>query len=143
MNQIEKQIDSIIAKLKTYDELKPLHFVREYGSHSVEMPITGLVAVVSVTDTALSKEYIGGYLNSSVKGEQFSAKVEMSVYAPATENGSGLSEITSQLVSLLKKADSQQIIVETSASPIAFDPDMNAIYRNVDFVIEFCLCEEA
>lgn len=71
MNQIEKQVDSIIVRLKTIEELKPLKFVREYGPHNAEMPVVGLVAVVSVTDTALSKSYIGGYMSSSVKGEQF------------------------------------------------------------------------
>ena len=64
------------------------------------------------------------------------------MYAPATENGSGLSEVVSELLAGLKKADSQKIIVEADVSPIAFDPDMNAIYRIVHFGIEFCLCEE-
>ena len=143
MNQIEKQVDSIIVRLKTIEELKPLKFVREYGPHNAEMPVVGLVAVVSVTDTALSKSYIGGYMSSSVKGEQFLARVEIRIYAPATENGNGLSEITSELLQGLKKADTQQIIVEANASPIAFDADMNAIYRTVEFSLEFCLCEEA
>lgn len=143
MNQIEKQVDSIIVRLKTIEELKPLKFVREYGFHDAEMPVVGLLAVVSVTDTALSKSYIGGYMSSSVKGEQFLARVEIRIYAPATENGNGLSEITSELLQGLKKADTQQIIIEANASPIAFDADMNAIYRTVEFGLEFCLCEEA
>ena len=67
---------------------------------------------------------------------------EIRVYAPATENGSGLSEIVTEILAGLKKADSQKIITDTSASPIAFDPDMNAIYRTVHFSLEFCLCEE-
>ncbi len=143
MNQIEKQVDKIIVRLKTIDELKPLRFVREYGSHDIEMPVTGPLAVVSVTDTTLSKSYFGDYLSSSVKGEQFMAKVKIRVYVPATENGSGLSEIISELLLGLKKADTEKIIVESSASSISFDPDMNAIYRTVDFAIEFYLCEEA
>lgn len=142
MNQIEKQVDRIIAGIKLIDELKTVRFVREYGSHNVEMPIQGLIAVVSVTDTSLSKSYIGGYMSSSVKGEQYSANVEIRVYAPADENGSGLSEVVSEILIGLKKADSEKIITESSASSIAFDPDMNAIYRTVSFSIEFCLCEE-
>lgn len=142
MNQIEKQVDQIIAGLKVIDELKSVRFVREYGSHNVENPISSLLAVVSVTDTALSKNYIGGYLSSTVKGESYEAKVEIRVYAPATENGSGLSEVASEILTGLKKADSQKIIVEADVTPISFDPDMNAIYRVVHFGIEFCLCEE-
>ena len=142
MNQIEKHVDRVIAGLKLIEALKPVRFVREYGSHNTEMPIKGLLAVVSITDTSLSKSYIGGYLSSSVKGEQYEAKGEIRVYAPATENGSGLSEIVTEILAGLKKADKQKIISETSASSIAFDPDMNSIYRTVHFSIEFWLCEE-
>lgn len=142
MNQIEKQVDRIIAGLKLNESLKSVRFVREYGSHNIENPVSGLLAVVSVTDTSLSKSYIGGYLSSTVKGDSYSAKIEIRVYAPATENGNGLSEIVSEILTGLKKADSQKIIVESDASPIAFDPDMNAIFRIVHFSMEFCLCEE-
>lgn len=142
MNQIEKQVDRIIAGLKLIETLKSVRFVREYGSHNIETPVSGLLAVVSVTDTALSKSFIGGYMSSSVKGDEYTAHVEIRVYAPATENGNGLSEIVSELLTGLKKVDSEKLIVESNASPIAFDPDMNAIYRIVGFDIEFCLCEE-
>lgn len=142
MNQIEKQIDKLIVRLKMNEELKDVRFVREYGAHGAENPVSGLLAVVSVTDTALSKSYIGGYLSSSVKGEQYLARAEIKVYAPAEENGSGLSETVSQLMLALGKADEEKIIIETSASPIEFDPDMNAISRTVHFSLEFCLCEE-
>lgn len=142
MNQFEKQTDRIIAGLKILEELKAVRFVREYGSHDVETPIRGLLAVVSITDTSLSKDYIGGYMSSSVKGEQYKANVEIRVYAPATENGSGLSEVVSDILTGLKKADREKVIVSSNASSIAFDADMNAIYRTVNFSMEFCLYEE-
>ncbi len=142
MNQIEKQVDRIIVGLKMLDELKPVRFVREYGTHNAESPIRGLLAVVSVTDTAKTNSYIGGYMSSSVKGEEYRARVEIRVYAPADENGSGLSETVSEILTGLGKADSEKIIVDSSASAIAFDADMNAIYRTVRFTVSFCLCEE-
>lgn len=142
MNQIEKQVDRIVAGLKLIDELKGVRFIREYGSHSVEIPIKGLTAVVSVTDTAQSKSYIGGYLSSGIKGEEYTARVEIRVYAPTDENGSGLSEIVSAMLVGLKKADTEKIITDSTATPIAFDANMNSIYRTLCFTIEFCLCEE-
>lgn len=143
MNQIEKQLDSIIARLKLCDSLSQVRFIREYGSHNIEMPVTGFLAVVSVTDTSLSKKYIGGYMSASVKGEQYAAKAEICVYAPADENGSGLSEITCEMLSALKKADCEGIIEDSKVTSIDFDADMNAIFRTVELNIEFCLCEEA
>ena len=142
LNRIEKQVDRIIAGLKVNEALKNVRFIRDYGSDEAPSPVNGMIAVVSVRDMSTEKSYIGGYLSPSIKGESYNAGVEIRVYAPATENGSGLSEIVSELLTGLKKADSQKIIVESDASPIAFDPDLNAIYRTVHFEIEFCLCEE-
>ncbi len=143
MNQIEKQIDKIIAGLKLNKALNGVRFVREYSNRTAENPISGFLAVVSVTDTAKSKSYIGDYLTSQIKGEQYTAKAQIRVYAPADENGTGLSEIVSEILTGLKSADSEKIIMQASASSIAFDPDMNAIYRVIDFTVEFYLCEEA
>ncbi len=143
MNRIENQVDRIIAGLKLIDELKAVKFVREYASRDVENPVKGLLAVVSVTDMSQSKSYIGDYLSSSIKGEQYAASVQIKVYAPADENGSGLSETVSELLLGLKKADTEKIITRSGASSIGFDPDMNAIFRTVEFELEFCLCEEA
>jgi putative NADH-flavin reductase len=81
-------------------------------------------------------------ISSSVKGEEYIAKVEIRVYAPASENGSGLSEIVSEMLTGLKKADTNKIIVESGATSIEFDSNMNAIYRVISFEISFCLCEE-
>lgn len=142
MTQIQKQLDRIIVGLKHIDSLAGVRFVREYGSHKVETPIKGLLAVVSVRETVLASSYIGGYLSSSVKGEQYSAVAEIRVYAPSTENGAGLSETVGNILSGLRDADKDRIITQASATPIAFDSDMNAIYRTVSFGIDFCLCKE-
>ncbi|WP_405355165.1 hypothetical protein [Ruminococcus sp.] len=142
MNQITTQLDRIIARLKLNEKLKGVKFIREHTSQSVEVNLSSFLAVVAVTDTALSKRFVGDYLSPSVKGEQFSARVQIFVYAPADENGNGLSEITCELMQGLKKADTEKIISEVSVSAIDFDADMNSIYRKVEFNMEFCLCEE-
>lgn len=142
MNQITTQLDRIIARLRLNEKLKGVKFIREHTSQSVEVNLCSFLAVVAVTDTALSKRFVGDYLSPSVKGEQFSARVQIFVYAPADENGNGLSEITCELMQGLKKADTDKIISEVSVSAIDFDADMNSIYRKVEFNMEFCLCEE-
>ncbi len=142
MKQILRQLDSLIARIKLCENLSKVRFIRDYGSHSAETPVTGFLAVVSLTDTSLSKQYIGEYLESSIKGEEFSAKVEINVYAPASENGNGLSEVISELMSTLKKVDNEKILRDITASPIEFDTDMNSIFRTVEFKMDFCLCEE-
>lgn len=142
MNQITAQLDRIIARLRLNERLDRVKFIREHGNHRAEVSLSGFLAVVCVTDTALSRKFVGDYLSPAVKGERFSANVQIIVYAPADENGNGLSEITCELMQGLKKADTEKIIGETSVSAIEFDADMNAIYRKVEFTMEFCLCEE-
>ena len=144
MKQILRQLDNIIVRLKLEESLEKVKFIREYGSHTAQVPLfVGFMAVVSVMDTSLSKQYIGGYMSSAVKGEEFQAKVAISVYAPADENGNGLSEITSEMLAALRKVDSEKILGEFTVSPIEFDADMNAIFRTVEFKMDFYLCEEA
>ena len=135
MNQITTQLDRIIARLKQNEKLAKVKFIREHGNHGAEINLTSFLAVVAVTDTVLSKKYVGDYLSASVKGEQFLAKVQIFVYAPADENGNGLSEITCEIMQGLKKA-------ELSVSAIDFDTDINAIFRKVEFTMEFFVCEE-
>lgn len=142
MNRIERQVDRIIAGLKLIDGLRQIRFVREYGSRAAEAPVRGFLAVVSVTDMSASKSFIGEYLSQGVKGELFCAKAEIRVYAPADENGSGLSELVGELMAGLKRADTEKVITSTGATSIEFDPDMNAVFRTVTLELEFCLCEE-
>ena len=138
MNRIEKQVDRIIAGLKVNEALKNVRFIREYGSDEAPSPVNGMIAVVSVRDMSTEKSYIGGYLSPSIKGESYNAGVEIRVYAPATENGSGLSEVVSEILLGLKTADAEKTITHSEAASIEFDPDMNAIYRTVSFNMEFC-----
>lgn len=143
MNQIEQQLDSIIIRLKSAESLKGIRFLREYGTHRMENPVKTAVAVVSVKCTERCMDYIGGYLSPALKGELYTAKAEIRVYAPADSNGSGLTELVSNLLCELKKADEEKIITEVSAGSIVFDADMNAVYRAVSLSLEFCLYEEA
>ena len=136
------RIDRLILRLKQQYLLSDIRFVREYGNERVETPIRGLLAVISVVSTARDRGYLGGFLSSTVRGETYGAKLEIRVYAPACENGNGLSEIVGDILSGLERADDEKIITSASATSIEFDPNMNAIYITVQISIEFCVCEE-
>ena len=142
MTQIRQRIDRIIGRVKQNAAFGGVRFIREYGNIAVETPVRGFLAVVGMTDASRRKGYIGGYLSPSVRGETCGATVEIRVYAPADENGSGLSELVCGLMTALEAADEENLITSVSASSIEFDPDVNAVYRKVEFKLEFCLCEE-
>ncbi len=142
MTHIRRIVDTLIIRLKRLDALSGVRFVREYGSDSIETPVRGMLASVGIAKTSREKGYIGGYLSSSVRGETFGAEVEIRVYAPPGENGNGLSELVSELMLGLEKADEEKLITDISASSIEFDPNLNTVFRKVSFQLEFCLCEE-
>ena len=142
MTQIQQEIDRLILRLKQQTALQGVRFVREYSAEKAETPVRGALAVVGLISAARDKGYLGGLLSSSVRGESFAAKAEIRVYVPQSENGSGLSELVSELLLGLRDADRNHVITEASASSIAFDAEMNAIYRTVEFSLAFCVCRE-
>ena len=98
--------------------------------------------MVGINQITRENGFFGGRLSSSVSGERYSVRAEIRVYAPASENGTGLSGVVSELIASLESADSEHIITGASASPIEFDPNINAVFRKIEFGASFCLCRE-
>ena len=142
MDWIKAMTDDIIRRLKTCSGLQDVRFVREYGTHEMENPVSGWVAAVSITGTKLSRQYLGGYLTDDVRGDRYTATVELRLYAPPQGSGTGLSEKVSAVLGGLREADSERLIADISASAIRFDQDLQAIYRTVTLSLDFCLTEE-
>lgn len=143
MNRIKAEVDRIVARLKENSALSGIRFVREYSSNQLESHIDGWLAAVCITDVKLSKSYVGGYMSSSLRGEVYSAGVEIRLFAPAEENGSGLSELAGEIISTLSEAKNELNISSVTASAIGFDPNSDAVYRTVSCKLEFCASGEA
>lgn len=143
MNRIKAEVDRIVARLKENSALSGIRFVREYSSNQLESPIDGWLAAVCITDVKLGKSYVGGYMSSSIRGEVYSAGVEIRLFAPAEENGSGLSELAGEIISTLSEAKNELNISSVTASAIGFDPNSDAVYRTVSCKLEFCASGEA
>ena len=143
MNRIKAEVDRIVARLKENSALSGIRFVREYSSNQLESPIDGWLAAVCITDVKLCKSYVGGYMSSSIRGEVYSAGVEIRLFAPAEENGSGLSELAGEIISTLSEDKNELNISSVTASAIGFDPNSDAVYRTVSCKLEFCASGEA
>lgn len=143
MTEIHRRLDAIIRELKCTGALSRMRFVREYASEYAEMPVRHLLAAVCVTRTVRERGYFGGLLSPSVRGESYSVTAEIRVYAPSGGNGTGLSEVVSELLAALEKADEEKLILSAAASSIEFDADLNAIFRRVTLEMSFCVSGEA
>ena len=133
MTEIRRRLDAIVRGLKEREALAQVRFVREYAGANIETPVRGLLAAVCIVGEEREKGFIGGYLTSAHRGESYAAKAEIRVYAPRSENGSGLSDAVSRLMAGLDVADEEHIITELGASSIEFDANLNAIFRTVSF----------
>ena len=142
MDQINSQVNGIILGLKTIRALSGVRFVREYSAEPIETPVSGFIASVGVKSAERSSGFIGGDATSALKGEMYSAAVEIRLYSPNGGNGSGLSELAGEMLTGLRSADTAGIISDASVSSIEFDTELNAIFRRIGFNLEFCLCEE-
>ncbi len=142
MTQINEQADGIVLGLKEIPALSGVRFVREYSAEPIETPVSGFIAAVGVNSAERKSAFIGDDATSSLKGEMYSAAVEIRLYSPNGGNGSGLSELAGEMLAGLKTADTAGIVSDASVSSIEFDTELNTIFRRICFRLEFCLCEE-
>ena len=142
MTPIQEQIDTLIRGLKQQEGLSGVRFLREYGREDIETPVSGFSAVVGVLKTEQAQSFLGDLAASGVKGRMYTAEAEIRVFSPYRENGSGLSELVSEMLTGLQAADEAGIITEATASSIEFDKELNSVFRRLSFKVEFCLCEE-
>ena len=142
MTPIREQTDCMIRRLKTQESMQNVRFVRAFGDENIETPMQGFLAAVSIISTSQSQDFVGEWAASGVKGCMYTAEVEIRVYSPYHENGSGLSEMVSAMMTGLKEADEEKLITAAAASSIEFDKELNSVFRKLCFTMEFCLCEE-
>lgn len=143
MTQIRKLTDAIVLRLKQTAQLADVRFVRAYASERVEQPIRGMLAVVGINQTERRRGCIGGFLSSAVRGELYAGEAEIRVYTMGENGGDGLTETVGELLACLYEADSEQVITEAAASPVAFDMDLSAFYRTVTFRLAYAAETEA
>ena len=91
--------------------------------------------------------HFSGFLGSGasqtgIPDALYSADTELRVYAPAGENGAGLSGVISEMLRALELFDERRIVTKREVGSIEFDSDLGAIFRRLRFRVEFCLCEE-
>ena len=143
MDRMRYCMDTIIDSLKASPGFENVRFVREYGNTYIENPISGFLAVVRVKGFGVSESYLGGLAPDKSKGCLSFAEAEIAVYAPKSKNGSGLSKIAGDMISVLKTVDDGSTISGLRASSIEFDQNLCAVFRRLSFKLEFYSGDES
>lgn len=139
MTRIQTKLDAIIYNLNRLPECEHVRFVREYPNIDCETPVTGYLAGVGIKSTELKDSYLGRMATPSVRGGVYCAEAEIRLYAPKSQNGSGLSELVFKLQRALDLADEDNIISDIRAGSIEFDTNVSAVFRRISFKMEICL----
>lgn len=142
MMQISAPADNLIRALKQREAFADVRFVREFPSREAEIPVRGYLAAVCVTQTACAPGFLGNCLGAQWYGKAYTAGVEIRVYAPDRENGSGLSALVSEMLAAVRDCDEQRLITAASASALKTDMQIGAVYRSLQLKMEFFVCGE-
>jgi hypothetical protein len=107
-----------------------------------ERPFQGFTCVVNIESVSQPEKFLGGYYEESIKGELYSVKVCLRVYADNETSGEDLGDTTLNISQAFISADENKIIDSSYIGPITYDDKLQSIYREISFSLEFCLCGE-
>lgn len=143
MNSIIDIAESLINGIKDDPGFSDIKFLKAYGVSDYE-PCRGSVsAVVNIEDTERGKGYLSRLYDAQTYGDVYSAKLTIRVYAPDNISGESLTETALKIRRAVVNADSGGFIYKNKISPIKYENDTGAVYREVSFLIEYVLCEAA
>lgn len=134
---VNQRLDSIVRNLKAFPEFSQVRFVRGYTDKLTETPVSGFLAVAGVKSTEPAESYLGGLIAPLRRGRLIRAEAEIRVYAPKSQNGSGLSELAGEMLYRLEDADEESIVTAARAGAIEFDTNVSAVFRRLSFNIEY------
>lgn len=129
LKQMKRELDALIRTVKTAEPMADVRFIKEYSGANAEMPVRGWIGVVRLCELSAAPRYIGEALCPAGGGKALHATVEIMLYAPAGENGSGLTRLSLALLMALRTCP----VRNCQVSAVRFDPDFGAIYRRVGF----------
>ena len=142
MTAIFDLVTTLIKRAKENEQIKDVRFVKAYKSEIAENPVGDYLVAVNLENVMQTQSFVGGYFNDGVKGQMYSAKLVLRVYADRKKSGEDLGRLSLKIQEALTKADSNNIISGLSIGPISFDGNFESIYREISVNLEFCLCGE-
>lgn len=142
MREIEQIADGLIVKAKQSGGLEDVRFVKAYGADALETPVSGYLAVVAIDSMSRTNSFLGNRVYNGLNGEKFTAQIKIRIYAPDYQNGQELTSVSGILCENIKNADEEKIVSGVKFSPVGFDENINAMYRDCCVDVSFYLCRE-
>lgn len=143
MNSINDIAESLINSIKDNPEFANVKFLKAYGVSDYDPGHGSISAVVNIEDIERGKSYLSRLYDAQTYGDVFSSKLTIRVYATENISGESLTETSVKLRQAIINADGGGFIYKNKISPINYENDTGAVYREINFLIEYVLCEAA
>jgi hypothetical protein len=142
MTEVNDIVDTLVKKAKSVNNIEGVKFIRAYNQGMTERPFQGFTCVVNIESVSQPEKFLGGYYGESIKGELYSVKLCLRVYADNETSGEDLGATTLNISQAFISADENKIIASSYIGPITYDNQLQSIYREINISLEFCLCGE-
>ena len=141
MTVINSTVDNLIRNIKDTGSVDDIRFVRAYNASEKQKPLSGLCAVVSLTEVGPRTRFISGLAPNGLHGEVYSASLILRLYSSGT--GEQLTDAALRLSDAVKTADVGRLVNDVKIKSICFDKDCCEVYRDVCAGLGFLLCEDS
>lgn len=142
MTQIEQKINQFVKTLKSCESMSGYRFTKEFKAVDFPNPLEENMIVVSILGTTVTERFFPSSSDQSTKCEVYSVALRFRAYAKSNDGGEGLIQLCYDLCKQADLCDTDNSISKISTSGISFDEDARTVYRDVDFVLDFCIYEE-
>lgn len=142
MIDINEITDSLIKGAKQDLQGENVRFLKAYNKTLAENPIEQYIAVVNIEEVSSSREFVGGYFDNTVKSDKYHVKLCIRLYCGSDIKGEDLGAMTLKVAKAVNDADESKIIDSYLIGPITYDSELESIYREISFSLEFYICGE-
>ncbi len=141
MNSIIDIADSLASEVMENSEFDGIKFLKAYGAEFYDPSYENLTAVVNIEDVERSQTYLSRLYKPGSRGDVFSAKLTVRIYGGSDISGYSLTRTSMSLCKAFINADSSGFICESKITPIKYENDTGAVYREIILYLEYVLCE--
>ena len=142
MTMVNEIVDTLVKKAKNVKDIEGVKFIKAYKESMTNCDFQGFVCVANIESISQSGQFVGGYHSNGIKGDMYSVKLCLRVYADNETSGEDLGSTTLKISQAFTQSDESNIIESYYIGPISFDNQFRSIYREINLSLEFCLCGE-
>lgn len=141
INSIIDIADSLINSVENNPELSGIEFLRAYDTAFLNPKHNGIKAVFGIGNTSRKEGFVSKLYEINTLGDICSGEISVRLYGGSDISGDSLTLACVNLRNAIIQSDSNGFISKSTISPVKYEYDTSAVYRELKFYVEYVLCE--